>query len=111
MDIFTKGLALVTGTLSVSRAVHLVLDDDWPVIKALREWWIDHTSTEWHDVIECPWCAAPYIAAPAVLWGGALVAFPTNKVNNWAWWLVNGWAALSFAAAYINLRDVPPKSR
>ena len=110
-DTFTKALAVATGVLSTTRAVRLVIDDDYPPVLAFKRWFVTKVGGEpWADIVDCPWCCAPYIAAPATLWG-AITYASDNKVNRWAWWLVNGWSALSFAAAYISLRDIPAESR
>lgn len=104
-------LGIIVGTLALTRALRLVVDDEYPPMVRAREWYCRHTPEEWNPLIECPWCAAPYLALPAVIWFASLVAFPTNTVNNWAWWIINGWAAGSWVAAYLTVRDIPPDQR
>ena len=55
--------------------------------------------------------AAPYLALPAVGWFATLVAFPDWTANVWLWWVVNGWAAASWVAAFLTVRDIPPEQR
>lgn len=103
-------LAVAVGVLAVARAVRLVVDDDYPPMETLREAYLRHSPQRWNALIECPWCVAPYLAAPAVAWFATLIAFD-NTWNDWLWWLINGWAAVSWAAAWLTLRDVPPDQR
>lgn len=104
-------LGIIVGVLALTRAVRLVVDDEYPPMTRVREWYCRHTSEDWNPLIECPWCAAPYLAVPATAWFATLVAFPTWTVNNWIWWLVNGWAAASWVAAFATVRDIPPDQR
>jgi hypothetical protein len=104
-------VALVVGVLAVARVVRLVVDDDLPVVRRAREWFVDRASVDWQPLVECPWCVAPYVALPAVLWFASLFAWPGATWNHYLWWIVNGWAAVSWAAAFLCLRDVPPDQR
>lgn len=110
-DPFPLLLAIAVGVLAVARAVRLVVDDSWPPIKRAREWYVDRASVDWQPLVECPWCVSVYFSLPAVLWFASLVAWPHAEWNLWLWWILNGWAALSWAVAYLCLRDVPPESR
>ena len=107
-DPFMLVLALITGILALTRAVRLVVDDEYPPMVKIREWYCKHTSEQWNPLIECPWCAAPYLAVPAVAGFALLVAFPSWTALLWAWWIVNGWAAASWLASFLNVRDTPP---
>jgi hypothetical protein len=108
---FILVLSIITGILAVTRVVRLVVDDAWPPMEKARKAYARRASDEWLPLIECPWCVAPYVALPAVAWFALTFRFPTWTVNNWAWWIVNGWAAVSWLAAYLTLRDIPPESR
>ena len=108
---FVTVLMAIVGVLAVARVVRLVVDDSWPPMVKARNAYAAKVSDEWLPLVECPWCVAPYVALPAVIWGGITWANPTWTVNNWIWWLVNGWAAVSWLASYITLRDIPPESR
>jgi len=104
-------LAVVVGTLAAARVVRLVVDDDWPPVAKLREWYVTKATEQWQPLIECPWCVGVYVAGPAVVWFASLVAWPDATANLYAWWIVNGWLAVAWAAAYLCLRDVPPDQR
>lgn len=108
-------LGITVGVLAVARAVRLVVDDDYPPIVTLREWWTEWSArkglAEWTPLVECPFCAAPYIALPATLWFASLVAWERSTWNLWLWWIVNGWAAASYVASMIVVRDVPKDDR
>lgn len=125
-DPFMLVLAIITGLLAVTRVTRLIVDDDYPPIVWLKDryvvWLVRKFRAEesnenarradrWAKLVECPWCTAPYVALPAVVWFALLVQFPTWTVNNWLWWCVNGWAAASWVAAFATLRDQPPDSR
>lgn len=106
-------LGIITGLLALARAVRLVVDDDYPPMLWAKKRYINKVGadSQWVDIMECPWCCAPYLAAPAVGWFATLVAWPGATWNIWLWWLVNAWAAVSWIAAYLSLRDIPPESR
>ncbi len=104
-------VALAIGVLAVARVVRLVVDDDYPPMVRVREWYVGRAPLDWQPLMECPWCCAPYIALPAVLWFASLFAWPGATWNLYLWWILNGWAAVAWAAAWINLRDIPPENR
>ena len=108
---FTLLLMVVTGLVALARATRLVVDDAYPPMERIRAWYVNRTSEAWNPLVECPWCAAPYLAVPAVAWFAITYHFTDWTVNTWIWWLVNGWAAASWLAAYLTLRDIPPESR
>jgi|SRR5262245_26816532 len=100
-----------TGVLALCRAVRLVVDDDYPPVERLRRWFVTKAGPQWGQIVECPWCAAPYLAAPAVAYAGVFVAHQAVPAVVWSWWLLNGWAAASWLAAFVSLRDIPADSR
>lgn len=104
-------LAVVVATLAVTRATRLVVDDTYPPIEHFREWFVNKVPDEWGPLVECPWCSAPYLALPAVAWLATLFAFPDWTANIYIWWIVNGWAAISWLAAFLTVRDIPPDQR
>jgi hypothetical protein len=104
-------LAVIVAVLAVTRATRLIVDDSFPPVDAFRLWFQRKMPGRWAELIDCPWCTAPYLALPAVLWFASLIAFPDWTVNHYIWWIVNGWAAISWLAAYLTMRDVPPESR
>lgn len=104
-------LTIVVGVLSAARVTRLLVDDDFPPVARFRYWAADKLGPVWSAVLDCSFCIAPYVAFPAVAWGATLVAFPDWTFNEWAWWLVNSWAALSYLLAMVNVRDLPPDQR
>lgn len=105
-DPLTLTLALLLGTIAVARATRLVTSDHWPPILWARMRWLTWTAqtearTAWADLATCPFCFAPYAAAVDLGWA-------TYWDLPIAWWLVNAWAALSYASAMLVVRDEPP---
>jgi len=110
---FTIVLAAVVGTLAVARATRLIVDDDLPYIARARERYVRKVGEDspWATLVECPFCVAPYVAAPAVAWFALMIWQETWTALHWAWWIVTGWAAVSYVAAMLCVRDVPPDQR
>lgn len=101
---FVMVAAAVVATLAVARIVRLIVDDDFPPVKWLRERFVLHTPDKWGVLVECPWCVSPYVSIVDIAWAW-------SSGLHWTWWLGNCWAALSFAASWLNMRDVPPDQR
>lgn len=104
-------LAVAIGVLAATRLVRLIVDDDWPPIMRARDRYVNRVSAEWAPLVECPWCVGVYVALPATLWFASLVAWPGATWNLYLWWICNGWMALAWAVAWLNLRDLPPEAR
>ena len=112
-DPWTLLAAFVVGTIAVARAARLVTADSWPPASWFRMRWLTWTANggewrrDWTDLFTCPFCFAPYAAAVDLGW--AWLADP-RTTGSWAqtWWLVNLWAAVSYLAAMIVVRDEPP---
>lgn len=111
--------AFVVGTLAVTRMVRLIVDDEFPPMIWLRDRYIDAVTRHardaddddtrrrahrWATLVECPWCVAPYVTFVDLVW-----AWSTGL--HWTWWFGNVWAAVSWLAAYLTLRDIPPEDR
>lgn len=127
MELLMHVIAFVVGSIAVGRAARLVVHDAWPPMQNLRVWWLgyQHERQEkhldairdahilsprqwwwsgWGPLLTCPFCFAPYAAGIDLTW--YLLA------EGWwvdAWWVVNVWAAVSYVAAMIVLRDEPPE--
>ena len=101
----------IVAVLAVTRATRLIVDDTYPPVLWAKGKFVNAVGEKWAELVECPWCTAPYLAALEVAWVGLLVRFPHWSANTWIWWLVNGWAALSWLAAYLTVRDIPPDQR
>lgn len=129
-DPLTLTAALLIGTLATARAVRLLTHDSYPPMQNLRVWYINHQlqreqraaargwgnthpldprswmSWGWATLVECPFCAAPYVTAVNLAW--ALTAGVSwDGFWSQAWWVVNVWAAVSYAAAMVVVRDEP----
>ena len=107
-------LAALIGTVAVARATRLATSDAYPPAVWVRRWWFNQTAGKggwregWAMLISgddgkggCPFCFAPYAAAVNLGWAW------WSDLGMW-WWLVNVWAAVSYVAAMIVVRDEPP---
>lgn len=93
--------AVIAGTLGTARATRLIVDDQYPPSAWLRNKWRELTNDgPWATLIDCAFCAAPYIAA-------INLAYAVLSDLHWSWWLLNGWAAVSYAASIVVVRDTP----
>lgn len=115
-------VAFLVASVAVGRAARLVVHDHYPPMKALRSWWLNQTvmkggwREDWAPLLVgkdggsgCPFCFAPYAAAVDLLWyllSDAGTVHPEGW--GWWWWVVNVWAAVSYVAAIVVLRDEPP---
>lgn len=127
MTALTLAAAALIGVLGVARATRLVTSDTWPPVRWVRDRWKVRTAVKdpqglvvtdedgapipgpWTDLLTCPFCFAPYATAAAVavaVWGGVWTLDLTT-VAGW-WWALAVWAAGSYAAAMIVVRDEPP---
>lgn len=116
--------AYLLGVVAVGRATRLVVHDPYPPIQAVRTWWVgkqaqrdwDTTLQQertgpaygWGSLVECPFCAAPYITAVTLavaIWGDV---WTPDLTTVGGWWLVLAvWASVSYLAAMLVLRDEP----
>lgn len=94
-------VAIIVGTLGTARATRLLVDDSYPPSAWVRDKWRALTNDgAWSSLVDCAFCAAPYIAAVngAYAWASDL---------HWSWWMLNIWAAVAYASAIIVVRDTP----
>lgn len=94
-------LAVVIGVLSVARTARLLIFDDFPPVLWLRirvVSWIKNEDSKWKNLVECPFCLAPYLTAGMIGW-----AWLSDL--HWTWWLINGWWAASYVAAIVVAYD------
>jgi hypothetical protein len=105
-DEFWWIIAFTIGVIAVARAARLLVYDDFPPTKAVRDWWVRRTGEKWGDLFLCQFCLAPYLAAGDLAWG---YLSGVDWTNGWglAWWLVNLWAAGSYLAAIVVAYDEP----
>lgn len=97
-------LAFLVGTVAVARATRLVVDDDFPPVVWLREWYVRHTPERWGLLVECPFCVSMYFAIADTAW-----AFVSDL--HWTWWFLNLLLAGAYLAAMICVRDLPEDQR
>lgn len=114
-DPLTLLAAAIVGTLAVARAVRLVTSDAYPPAEWVRLrflTWAAQTPRreKWGPLVTCPFCFAPYAAAVNLAWA-LLAGLEWTGDLSWssAWWVVNAWAAVSYVAAMIVVRDEPPE--
>lgn len=96
--------AFVVGALAVARITRLIVDDEFPPVLHVTDWYRLHVSQPWEKLVECPWCVSPYIALIDIIWAW------TSGLH-WSWWLGNVWAAVAWIAGWLTVRDIPPDQR
>lgn len=98
-DPLTIAFAVLVGTVATARLTRLIVHDTYPPAAWLRDRWRALVRNgEWSNLVDCHWCAAPYVAA--VVLAAALL----SDLAAW-WWIIAGWLAGSYAAAYIVEHD------
>lgn len=97
-------VAFVIGSIAIARATRLFVDDDMPLFKGFREWFVLTMPSGWNELIVCPFCVSIYVATVNVAW-----AFASNL--HWTWWALNLMLAGAYVAAIIEVRDIPPDQR
>jgi hypothetical protein len=100
----TMIVAMIVGTIAVGRATRLFVDDDMPLFKGFREWFVLKVPTPWNELIVCYFCTSVWVSTANVAW-----AFISDL--HWTWWALNLMLAGAYAAAMINVRDIPPDQR
>lgn len=97
-------LAAAVAVVGVGRTIRLLTYDDFPPAEWLRQKWADLTKGgAWGKIAFCVWCASPWLMAGAIFWLIAgLVWVPWLTI---AWWIVFGWAALSYLASILTYFD------
>ncbi|RPJ71782.1 MAG: hypothetical protein EHM24_11295 [Acidobacteria bacterium] len=96
--------AFVVGVLAVARMTRLLIDDDFPPVAKLREFYVRRAPTSYESLVECPWCMSPWVALVDLAW-----AWGTGL--HWTWWFANVWFAVAWLAAFLCARDIPPDAR
>lgn len=102
--------AFTLGVVAAARATRLVTSDKYPPAMWVRARWIRLTNDgPWAALVECPFCASPYIVAVtlAVAVAGGVWSPDLGTVAGW-WWVLAVWAAGSYLAAMLVVRDEPP---
>jgi len=86
--------AVVVGVLSVARLTRLLVIDSYPPAAWVRNKWREITKDgPWAALVDCPYCAAPWFTLVVLGW-----AYLSQLSD--LWWIVNGWLAASYIAAW-----------
>lgn len=90
--------AVLVGILASARLTRLLTEDSWPPSVWVRLKWGEITKDgPWADLVECPWCAAPWIV-------GINLALALVTDLHPAWWIFNGWMAASLAVSWVTIK-------
>lgn len=119
--------AFLLAVVAVARATRLVVHDPYPPVQAVRMRWITWQANRdwdpvlqqertgvahgWGSLVECPFCAAPYITAVTMavaIWADVWEP-DLGSLAGW-WWVLAVWATISYLAAILVLRDEPAES-
>ena len=92
--------AVLTGIMGTARLTRLVVDDTWPPVIWLKSQYTGRVSESWAPLLSCAACFAPWVALPNLA-----IAIATDLHP--AWWFINGWLAVAYAATMIVWRDYP----
>lgn len=94
-DILYTCAAVLVGILASARLTRLLVRDTWPPSVWVRLKWAEITKDGvWSDLVECPWCAAPWIV------GVNMVLALVTDLHP-AWWAFNGWMAASLVVSWV----------
>lgn len=95
-------LAALTSSVAVGRIVRLLVFDDFPPAKALRDWWITKLTKggPWSKIFKCGFCMAVYLVPLSWAW-----AWISNL--HWTWWAAHLLVACMYLAAIIVAYDQP----
>lgn len=96
--------AVLVAVFGVGRLSRILTWDAFPPSVAIRQWWRRVAHRDWVKLVECFWCATPWIMLGAIGW------FTVGLWVEWiaiAWWIFWGWLALSYVASIIIARDEP----
>lgn len=91
--------AVLVGVLGVARIVRAISQDTFPLSVSFRDWWrkITHDG-KWSELVDCPFCVAPYVAGISLAWA-------ILSGLHWTWWVAHAWAALAYLAAMVVAQD------
>jgi hypothetical protein len=95
----TVAAAVVVGVLASARLTRLLVVDDYPPAVWARQRW-HHVTREgsWAELVDCPYCAAPWVTLPVLMTAVLSDLHP-------AWWLFCGWLAASYVASMVVAYD------
>lgn len=94
--------AVLVGVISIARLTRLLTEDSWPPVVWIRikfSAFVERRGLdEWGELTTCPYCAAPWITLPILVWA-------VWSDLHWSWWIFNGWLAIAYIAAMIVAKD------
>jgi len=97
-EILYTSAAVLVGILASARLTRLLVEDTWPPSVWVRLKWAEITKDgPWSDLVECPWCASPWIV------GVNLVLALVTDLHP-VWWIFNGWMAASLVVAWVTIK-------
>lgn len=97
--------AFLVGALATGRISRALYHDAFPPSAWLRaKWDLLTEGSDWNLLLHCPWCITHWVAAVTVGWWIVGLFVPWLAI---AWWVWNGWWALSYVASMIIVRDEP----
>lgn len=98
---WTVVAAVLVAVVGTARLTRLLVFDTYPPAAWVRSRWEAITNDgPWATLVNCGYCAAPWIAVITIAW-----AWATSL--HWSWWLFYGWLSLSYLAAIVVAWDEP----
>lgn len=97
-------LTIAVGVFGVGRITRIVVHDDFPPTKWLREHVEIWIGPAWGKLLNCPWCFSVWAAAGCIVWW--IIGLQVEWIG-WAWWVIWGLLALAYVATMIYVRDEP----
>lgn len=92
-------LAVLVGIVSAARLTRLLVQDDFPPIRWVRDRWDAALGdSSWTMLLHCHWCMGAWTTLAVGLSGLLTDLHP-------AWWIVNGWFAAMYAVSWVVNND------
>lgn len=106
MDVFYWIAVAIITIGSAARLTRLVVHDDFPPVRAFREWVLDKFEpSPWTLLVVCPFCVSFWITL-------AVFGLAPSPHDTWyaewsyLWWWINGALAMSYVVGEVVFRDV-----
>lgn len=102
---------VATTILSAARLARLAVIDKFPPVKKVRTWYENKTDgSDWQFLTLCAFCMAPWVTLFVFgtgYWAGVYTTIlqSDDGYGAMAWWLFNGWLAMSYLSASYVARD------
>lgn len=98
--VFVAVLAILTAWFGTARLTRIITHDDYPPAEWVRSHWVARAGEKWGPLVECIWCAQPYVVLACLAWG-----YFTEL--HWSWWAFWVWMAFSQAGSTLLAYDEP----